>query len=110
MTVTGTNRKGVPTVVKRQPVGSVHAYWSDDSGGDILMLTWMDKHKIVKLKNMHVHVRVLSVGDIHTQVMPFHKNYIYMLHAQYAYVHVPFPHKRGPMGGDQLSEGGRLSG
>ena len=32
MTVTDINRKGVPTAVKRQPVGSVHAYWSDESG------------------------------------------------------------------------------
>ena len=30
--VTDINRKGVPTAVKRQPVGSVHAYWSDESG------------------------------------------------------------------------------
>ena len=35
----------------------------------------LDKHKIVKLKNIHVHVRVLSVGEVHTQVMPF---YVYV--------------------------------
>ena len=69
-----TNQKGVRTAVKRQPVGSVHAYWSDDSGDDILMLTW------------------ISVGEVHTQVMPFHKNYVYMLHAQYTYVHIKCTH------------------
>ena len=35
------NSKGVPTAVKRQPVGSVHVYRSDDSSGDILVLTWI---------------------------------------------------------------------
>ena len=35
--------KGVPTAVKRQPVGTVHAYRSDDSDhNDILMLTWIN--------------------------------------------------------------------
>ena len=40
-------------IYSRQPVGSVHAYWPDDSDNDILMLTWMDKHKIVTLKNVY---------------------------------------------------------
>ena len=66
MTVTGTNRKGVPTAVKKRPVGSVHAYRSDDSGCDILMHAHLDKQKIVKLKNILVHVRILSVGEVHT--------------------------------------------
>ena len=83
MTVTGTNQKGVPTAVKRRPVGSVYDYQSDESGCDILMLSYLDKQKIVKLKNIHVHVRILSVGEVHTvhcvlvhtceQVMPFYK-------------------------------------
>ena len=59
ITVTGTmqtNRKGVPTAVKRgpkEPVGTVHAFWSDDGTGDILVLTWTDKRKIVMLSTKH---------------------------------------------------------
>lgn len=59
ITVTGTmqtNRKGVPTAVKRgrkEPVGTVHAFRSDDGTGDILVLTWMDKRKIVMLSTKH---------------------------------------------------------
>lgn len=59
ITVTGTmqtNRKGVPTAVKRgrkEPVGTVHAFRSDDGTGDILVLTRMDKRKIVMLSTKH---------------------------------------------------------
>ena len=59
ITVTGTmqtNHKGVPTAVKRgwkEPVGTVHAFRSDDGTGDILVLTWMDKRKIVMLSTKH---------------------------------------------------------
>ena len=28
----------------------------------------------MKLNNIYVHVRVLSVGEVDTQVMPFHKS------------------------------------
>ena len=59
ITVTGTlqtNRKGVPTAVKqgrKQPVGTVCAFRSQDGSGDILVLTWMDKRKIVMLSTKH---------------------------------------------------------
>ena len=43
------------------PCRSVWWQWCD-----ILMLTWIDKQKIVKLKNIHVHVRIQSVGEVHT--------------------------------------------
>ena len=48
ITVTGTlqtNRKGVPTAARqgrKEPVGTVHAFRSEDGSGDILVLTWMD--------------------------------------------------------------------
>ena len=59
ITVTGTmqtNCKGAPTAVKRgrkEPVGTVRAFRSDDGTGDILVLTWMDKQKIVMLSTKH---------------------------------------------------------
>ena len=59
ITITGTmqtNRKGVPTAVKsgrKEPAGTVHAFRSDDGSGDILVLTWMDKRKIVMLSTKH---------------------------------------------------------
>ena len=99
MTVTGTNQKGVLTAVKRRPVGSVYDYRSDDSDGrcDIL-----DKQKIVKLKNIHVHVRILSVGEVHTvhcvlvhtcaQVMPFYMNYGYMFMHNNIILRMYMPH------------------
>ena len=101
MTVTGTNQKGVLTAVKRRPVGSVYHYRSDDSGCDILMHAHLDKQKIVKLKNIHVHVCILSVGEVHTvhcvlvhtcaQVMPFYINYVYMF-MHNIIVHMYMPH------------------
>ena len=59
ITVTGTlqsNRKGVPTTIKRgrkEPVGTVSAFRSEDGSGDILVLTWMDKRKIIMLSTKH---------------------------------------------------------
>lgn len=59
ITVTGTmqtNRKGIPTAVRRgrkEPVGTVHAFRSDNGSGDILVLTWMDKRKIMMLSTKH---------------------------------------------------------
>ena len=59
ISVTGTvqtNRKGVPTAVKKghkEPVGKVRAFRSEDGKGDILVLTWMDKRKIVMLSTKH---------------------------------------------------------
>ena len=59
ITITGTmqtNRKGVPTVVKsggKEPNGTVRAFRSDDGSGDILVLTWMDKCKIIMLSTKH---------------------------------------------------------
>ena len=47
---------------KRRSVGNVYAYRSDDSG----VHAHLDKQKIVKLKNIHVHVHILSVGEVHT--------------------------------------------
>ena len=37
----------------------------------------LDRHMIMRLKNIHVHVLHVSVGVVHTQVMPFHKNYMH---------------------------------
>ena len=59
ITVTGTlqsNRKGVPTAIKRgrkEPVGTVSAFRSEDGSGDILLLIWMDKRKIIMLSTKH---------------------------------------------------------
>jgi hypothetical protein len=59
ITVTGTmqsNRKGTPTAAKRgrkEPVGTVCAFRSEDGSGDILVLTWMDKRKIIMLSTKH---------------------------------------------------------
>ena len=59
ITITGTiqtNRKGFPTAVKssrKEPAGTVHAFRSNDGSGDILVLTWMDKRKIVMLSTKH---------------------------------------------------------
>ena len=59
ITVTGTvqsNRKGLPSVAKssrKESEGTVKAFLSDDSKGDVLVLTWTDKRKIIMLSTKH---------------------------------------------------------
>ena len=46
----------MPTAVKqgrKESVGTVSAFRSEDGSGDILVLTWMDKHKIIMLSTKH---------------------------------------------------------
>ena len=78
ITVTGTNCKGIPTAVKRgqEPVGTVHAFRSDNGTGDILVLTWTDKRKIVMLSTKH------KVGMVLVKIR--YKPY---MHKCYKYIH-----------------------
>ena len=64
ISVTGTvqsNRKGIPKAVtqgRKEPAGTVHAYRSNDGKGDLLVLTWIDKRKIIMLSTKHSLSRV----------------------------------------------------
>ena len=89
ITVTGTLqtiRKGVPTAAKqghKEPVGSVHAFRSDNSTGDILVLTWMDKSKIIMLSTKH------KVGMVLVRTKPMIIIIIYYSHTLtiHTYIH-----------------------
>ena len=97
ISVTGTvqtNRKGVPTAVKKghkEPVGKVRAFRSEDGKGDILVLTWMDKRKIVMLSTKHKVAMVqCRKGNIrhttctHMLSLPFTHTHT----CTYIYIHV----------------------
>ena len=87
--MTGTNCKGIPTAVKRgrkEPVGTVHAFRSDDGSGDILVLTWTDKRKIVILSTKH------KVGMVLVKMR--YKSY---MHKCYKYIHAcTYGHTQSP--------------
>ena len=51
---------------RKEPVGVVHAFRSEDGSGDILMLIWMDKHKIIMLSTKHkVGMMLVRTKQVH---------------------------------------------
>ena len=95
ITVTGTLQTRVPTAVEqgcKQPVGTVSAFQSQDSSGDILVLTWMDKRKIVTLFTKHkvgmVLMRTRQVQYYNASYSTFVNMYMYAHTYIHAYVHM----------------------